>query len=56
MKIKYKMSRQDEIEVAEWIAGKGPVTPAVQEATRRYGLTFGAAIITREASDGFSKN
>jgi hypothetical protein len=56
MPIKWPQTRQDAIEVAEWIAGTGPVTRAVQEATVRYGVTFGAALITRKHSEGFARN
>jgi len=56
MPIKWSQSRQDQIEVAEWMAGTGPVTAAVQDATLRYGVTFGAALITRKWSDGFKNN
>lgn len=54
--IKWEQTRQEKIEVAEWIAGTGPVTEAVQDATRRFGLTFGAALITRRFSDGYKTN
>ena len=56
MPIKWAQTRQEAIEVAEWLAGKGPVTSAVQDATVRYGVTFGAALITRKYSDGFEHN
>lgn len=56
MPIKWAQTRQEQIEVAEWVAGAGPVTQAVQEATRRYGVTFGAALITRKFSDAFRRN
>ena len=56
MPIKWPQTRQDQIEVAEWMAGTGPITPAVQDATFRYGITFGAALITRKWSDGYRYN
>lgn len=56
MPIKWAQTRQQQTEVAEWIAGFGPVTPAVQDATMRFGVTFGAALITRKFSDGFLQN
>ena len=56
MQIKFEQTRQEEIEVAEWLAGIGPVTSAVQDATTRFGITFGAALITRKYSDGYVRN
>lgn len=56
MPIKWAQTRQEATEVAEWVAGKGPVTKAVQDATLRFGLTFGAALITRQYSGAFSRN
>ncbi len=56
MPIKWSQTRQEQIEVAEWIAGTGPVTKAVQDATIRYGVTFGAALITRRYSDAYTRN
>lgn len=56
MHIKWQQTRQEQTEVAEWISGKGPVTKAVQDATTRYGITFGAALITRRYSDGYKTN
>lgn len=56
MLIKWKQTQQEKIEVAEWVAGTGPITPAVQDATIRFGVTFGAALITRKWSDGFPLN
>lgn len=56
MPIKWAQTMQEKTEVAEWIAGTGPITRAVQDATVRFGVTFGAALITRKWSDGFSLN
>lgn len=56
MSIKWSQTLQEKIEVAEWIAGIGPVTRAVQDATMRFGITFGAALITRRYSDGYARN
>ncbi len=56
MVIKFTQTLQEQTEVAEWIAGIGPVTKAVQDATVRYGVTFGAALITRGYSDGYERN
>lgn len=56
MQIKWQLTKQEQIEIMEWVAGIGPITPAVKEATIRYGVTFGAALITRNASDGFLRN
>ncbi len=54
--IKWQQTEQEKIEVALWVAGKGDVTPAVQDALTRNSLTFGAALITREVSDGYRRN
>ncbi len=56
MPIKWAQTLQEKTEVAEWIAGKGPVTKAVQDASVRFGLTFGAALITRRYSDAYARN
>ena len=56
MPIKWSQTLQEKTEVAEWVAGTGPVTKAVQDATTRFGVTFGAALITRKYSNGFSLN
>lgn len=56
MPIKWKQTLQEKIEVAEWIAGTGPITQAVQDATIRFGITFGAALITRRYSDAYQRN
>ncbi len=56
MPIKWSQTLQEKTEVAEWIAGIGPVTKAVQDATVRFGVTFGAALITRRYSDAYSRN
>ena len=56
MPIKWPQTEQEKIEVAEYLAGIGPVTAAVVDATTRYGLTFGAALITRRYSDGCRNN
>ena len=56
MPIKWSQTLQEKIEVAEWIAGTGPVTQAVQDATIRFGVTFGAALITRKYSAAFKNN
>ena len=56
MPIKWAQTLQEQTEVAEWIAGIGLITPAVQDAILRYGITFGAALITRNRSDGFARN
>jgi hypothetical protein len=56
MPIKWAQTLQEKIEVAEWTAGFGPVTAAVRDAWLRTGLTFGAALITREASDAYLRN
>jgi hypothetical protein len=56
MPIKWAQTRQEQTEVAEWIAGTGPVTQAVQDATIRFGVTFAAALITRKHSDQFRRN
>lgn len=56
MQIKFEQTETQKIEVALWIAGKGPATPAVHNLLLRCGLTFGAALITREVSDGYRRN
>lgn len=56
MQIKFEQTREQQIEVAEWLAGSGPFTPAVHDAVVRNGLTFGAALITRQASETFRNN
>lgn len=56
MQIKFEQTRQAQIEVAEWIAGIGEVTAAVRDAWLRNGLTFGAALITRQVSGTFRNN
>jgi hypothetical protein len=56
MPIKWAQTEQEKIEVALWVANKGPVTPAVQDAWTRTSLTFGAALITREVSDAYRRN
>jgi hypothetical protein len=56
MQVKFAQTLQQKTEVALWIAGKGPVTPAVKDVLLRCGLTFGAALITREVSDGYKRN
>ncbi len=56
MPIKWAQTLQEKTEVAEWVASTGPVTRAVQDATMRYGVTFGAALIMRGMSDNFRGN
>ena len=56
MPVKWPQTEQEKIEVAEYLAGTGPVTKAVVEATVRYGLSFAAALITRRYSDGYRRN
>lgn len=56
MPIKFSQTREQQIEVMLWVAGKGPVTSAVRDAWTRNGLTFGAALITRRYSDGYARN
>lgn len=56
MPIKWAQTMQEKTEVAEWIAGTGPITRAVQDATVRFGVTFGAALITRKYSEAYQSN
>jgi hypothetical protein len=56
MQVKFKQTREQQTEIMLWQAGKGPITPAVRDALTRNGLTFGAALITREVSDGYRRN
>jgi hypothetical protein len=56
MPIKWAQTEQEKIEIAEWVAGTGPATPAVKDMLTRHGLSFAAALITRKMSDGFQNN
>lgn len=56
MPIVWKQTRQEKIEVAEWVAGIGEHTKAVSDAITRNGLTFGAALTTRKFSHNFLRN
>lgn len=56
MPIKWAQTEQEKIEIALWVGGQGDATPLVRAAITRTGLTLGAALITREASDGFRWN
>lgn len=49
-------TKADKIEVMLWLGGQGPLTPAVHRRIERNGITFGAALITRSYSDGYTKN
>ena len=56
MPIKWAQTKEEQIQVAEWLAGCGPVTSAVVDAVVRQRITFGAALITRKFSDGYRRN
>lgn len=56
MQVKFEQTREQQIEVALWIAGTGDVTPAVRDAWNRNSLSFAAALISREMSDAFCRN
>ena len=56
MQVKFEQTRQQQIEVALWLAGTGEVTPAVHDAITRNSLSFAAALITREKSDAYLRN
>ena len=56
MPIVWKQTKEQKIEVMQWIAGVGEHTAAVSDAIMRNGLTFGAALVTRKFSDSFNKN
>ena len=47
MPILFAQTPQEKAEVADWIAGDGPQTPAVLKTIERTGLTFGIALVTR---------
>lgn len=56
MPIRWQQTIQQKIEIALWIAGRGPVTPAVTDAWMRNGVTFGIALITRKMSHTYLRN
>ena len=56
MPIHIPETQQEKLEVALWLGGQGDVTAAVQRRITRYGLTFGAALITREMRETYRWN
>lgn len=56
MPIKWQQTKQEQLEVMQYFTGQGPETKAVRDATFRYKLTFGVAMITREFWHTFALN